>query len=175
MVEDPLGDYLAEEIAPMIEQHGFTVQSVFGDRMDVGFQYTVGLTERDWPELLVAGFYAPVGGAVLRMAVGRLREQEPRRLTAGMRFTVDLGEGKQVLGRLRRPDRRERVRYGLGVARAYYQRPVRWLMVGVEGWPCPSCTPADRSVKTCSCLFECGWNYCDRASREVTTEPKART
>ncbi len=47
-------DYLVG-VRSRIASYGFTVQAVEGDRLRCGFLYTVGLTERDEPELVVTG------------------------------------------------------------------------------------------------------------------------
>jgi hypothetical protein len=55
-----------------IAQHGWLVIGVFGDDEHLDFQFTVGLTERDLPELIVYGLDSEVGTHALNDVAQRL-------------------------------------------------------------------------------------------------------
>lgn len=56
-MRDKLAAYVADRVIPTIASAGFAVQGVFPTDDDDGpsFCYTVGLTARGWPELIVLG------------------------------------------------------------------------------------------------------------------------
>lgn len=60
----PYEVYLAL-VRSTIDQEGWFVQAVGGDRLHPPFAYTVGLTENGWPELLVSGLSQRLSGALL--------------------------------------------------------------------------------------------------------------
>lgn len=147
-----------------IENDGYLVEYVtYGNgaqKLQRGFQYTVGLTDRHWPELVLTGCYPPIGLQLLNGLIHEATraEQLPR---AGQRFTVQMGDGPATV-RLARRAPAEVADKPVGWARMYYQRKVDELAVRVQGWPCPSCTPCDRSVGRCTCAFDCRWVHCEK-------------
>jgi hypothetical protein len=48
-------DYVDDQVQPMIDRCGWAVQSVGGSRLHAPFSYTVGLTLRGLPELVITG------------------------------------------------------------------------------------------------------------------------
>ena len=58
---DDQGDALART-AEMVEQYGWAIEFVEGDRVHPPWAYTVGLTLRGLPELVVTGVEAPEAG-----------------------------------------------------------------------------------------------------------------
>jgi hypothetical protein len=67
MCDDPTmtkGDALAR-MAAMVEQYGWAIEFVEGDRVHPPWAYTVGLTLRGLPELLVTGVEAPEASDLL--------------------------------------------------------------------------------------------------------------
>jgi hypothetical protein len=67
MCDDPTltkADALAR-MAGLVEEYGWATQSVAGDRVHPPWAYTVGLTLRGQPELVVTGVRAPEAGDLL--------------------------------------------------------------------------------------------------------------
>jgi hypothetical protein len=67
MCDDPTmtkGDALAR-MASLVEEYGWAIQAVVGDRVHPPWAYTVGLTLRGLPELVVTGVRAPEARDVL--------------------------------------------------------------------------------------------------------------
>lgn len=58
-------DYLRQVVLPTIDQCGWLVQAVGGSRLYAPFAYTVGLTGRGLPELVVTGLRAEPAAALL--------------------------------------------------------------------------------------------------------------
>lgn len=85
-------DYLAEVRAKML-RHGWAVQYVESDR--VPFAYTVGLTRRTLPELLVTGV-SPQRAARL-LNVGAETAVRGDRLAPGMQITLRAGPLVEVV------------------------------------------------------------------------------
>ena len=46
-------DFLTEKVEPLITKHGFAVQVVGGDNQSLPFAYTVGLSAKKLPEMLL--------------------------------------------------------------------------------------------------------------------------
>ncbi len=64
-------DYLTEEVLPIIARCGWMVQAVEGSGPYAPFAYTVGLTARGLPELLVTGLQDTAAATILnRVAAG---------------------------------------------------------------------------------------------------------
>ncbi|MFB9908517.1 DUF4262 domain-containing protein [Allokutzneria oryzae] len=80
--DNPDGDYLAH-LRGIIDSHGWAVQGVEGDGVHPPWAYTVGLTPRGKPELVVTGM--PFQGAA-----GLLNVIAPETVQAGER--IELGE-----------------------------------------------------------------------------------
>ncbi|WEM34228.1 DUF4262 domain-containing protein [Xanthomonas phage X1] len=56
-----MNEMLAIELAVKIELNGYTMVGVFDpEDKDPGFVYTVGLTERGWPEVIMVGNIHPM-------------------------------------------------------------------------------------------------------------------
>ena len=85
-------DYLAEVRATMLE-HGWAVQFVEDDR--VPFAYTVGLTGRGLPELLVTGLPPQRAARLLNRVAQTAVGGDPP--TAGAQFTVRAGRRVEVV------------------------------------------------------------------------------
>ena len=85
-------DYLAEVRATMLE-HGWAVQFVEDDR--VPFAYTVGLTGRGLPELLVTGLPPQRAARLLNRVAQTAVGGDPP--TAGAQFTVRAGPLVEVV------------------------------------------------------------------------------
>lgn len=140
----------------------YVLQPVGGfsaEEMYRGFMYTIGLTGRGWPELVVSGFYHPVA-QVLLMELCEAVQAAGAVPRAGQKYTVPMGDAQVRVRLARRPPAEVRDK-PLGWAVRMYQRPVPGLAVRVQGWPCPKCTPCDKeTAAACTCAFECGWQYC---------------
>jgi hypothetical protein len=85
-------DYLAEIRATML-RHGWAVQYVESDR--VPFAYTVGLTRRGLPELLVTGVPPQRAGRLLN--IGAEAAVRGDRLVPGMQITLQAGPLVEVV------------------------------------------------------------------------------
>ncbi len=61
----------------LIKEHGFTLIGVFDpEEVDPNFVYSIGLTERGWPELIFIGDINPVYVEVILTDLIRLWEEE---------------------------------------------------------------------------------------------------
>lgn len=65
--------YLTEQVLPIIAEHGWMIQAVFGTATDhdAPFAYTVGLTAAGLPELVVSGLPYETSGSILNDAARR--------------------------------------------------------------------------------------------------------
>jgi hypothetical protein len=155
---------LQEEIrlAQVLAAGKYVVQPVGGfsaEEMHAGFMYTIGLTGRGWPELVVSGFYHPVAQALL-MALCDAVQAAGAVPRPGQQYTVPIGDDSAVLRLARRAPAEQRDK-PLGWANRVYHRQVPALAVRAAGWPCPRCTPCDKeTAAACTCRFECGWQFC---------------
>jgi hypothetical protein len=71
-----LADYADVVVQPMIDRFGWAVQSVERTGIHAPFSYTVGLTRRGLPELVITGRGAAASARVLNAAARRLQQQE---------------------------------------------------------------------------------------------------
>lgn len=83
--DNPGGDYLQQVVLPIIERAGWMVQYVEPERVRAPLAYTVGLTERGLPELVVTGL-PPQESAKLLNAVA----ESGQSLGEGQRVAVGL-------------------------------------------------------------------------------------
>lgn len=65
------GDYVDEVLQPVIDRCGWAVQGVAGSAVRAPFSYTVGLTLRGMPELVVTGKPLVEAGRILNGAAQR--------------------------------------------------------------------------------------------------------
>jgi hypothetical protein len=73
--EATFADYADDVVQPMIDRFGWAVQSVERTGMRAPFSYTVGLTRRDLPELVLTGQTPSSSAAVLNDAAQLLHER----------------------------------------------------------------------------------------------------
>jgi hypothetical protein len=78
-------DYYDQVIRPKIDEYGWFIQYVTGDRLSPSFAYTIGLTEHGCPELVVTGVSQQQAAALLNEGGVVLHR---RRLAHGQRVTV---------------------------------------------------------------------------------------
>lgn len=116
--------YLAT-VAAQIDEHGWMLQGVFGDKAEDAFTYTVGLTGRGLPELWLGTLSPQQAGGVLNAAAQRLVDGDLR-LEPG---EVDLGFS--VPFRLRGPCDADEAH--VGVARQMH--PLSVVSVWQVLWP----------------------------------------
>ncbi len=84
-------DYVDEVLQPMIDRFGWAIQAVGGSRVHAPFSYTVGLTRRGLPELVVTGKPPAEAAAVLNGLARRLRHAPlPGELVDGRFEVVEL-------------------------------------------------------------------------------------
>lgn len=57
------------DLTRMVETYGWAIRHVLGDASTAPFSYTVGLTARGWPELVITGLPADVADVFIRNAV----------------------------------------------------------------------------------------------------------
>lgn len=65
-------DHLTEVVLPTVARHGWMVQVVLGDRLRAPLAYTVGLTVRGLPELVVTGVDDQPAAALLNAVAAEL-------------------------------------------------------------------------------------------------------
>ena len=75
--EATFADYVDEVLQPMIDRFGWAVQAVGGSRVHAPFSYTVGLTRRGLPELMMTGKQAVEAAQVLNDCARRLTHDRP--------------------------------------------------------------------------------------------------
>lgn len=71
------GDYLTEEVRPLISKHGWLVQTVERGAAQPAFAYTVGLTEAGLPELVVTGLRERRSGQLLNFFARQMVRSGP--------------------------------------------------------------------------------------------------
>jgi hypothetical protein len=77
--EATFADYVDELVQPMIDRCGWAVQAVGGSRLHAPFSYTVGLTLRGLPELVVTGKTpADAAGMLNAVATYVIEQQVPQ-------------------------------------------------------------------------------------------------
>jgi hypothetical protein len=81
--ENPVADYMAEVVLPIIERDGWMVQAVGGVRYRAPFSYTAGFMDDDVPELIITGLKPNPAARVLNWIGPRPG------LYAGERLQVD--------------------------------------------------------------------------------------
>ena len=75
--EATFADYVEEVLQPMIDRFGWAVQAVGGSRVHAPFSYTVGLTARGLPELVVTGKQPVEAAAILNGFAGHVSRAVP--------------------------------------------------------------------------------------------------
>ncbi len=74
--DESMRDYQAQ-LSAVIKQYGWMVQGVFPTNpVDLGFAYTIGLTEAGLPELIISGIYDEHAKNLLNAAARKHAEQE---------------------------------------------------------------------------------------------------
>jgi hypothetical protein len=160
--EDALKEHIEREIQPMIAARGFAVQHIDSGDIRTGFCYTVGLTDRGYPELLVRGFH-PVMSLAMLYYLGEhlLKTYGPGEVQDRTRLVLPIGpDESDVPFWLLAPTPEQDENEGPGVAKAYYQRWVPHLRVKPAGWPCGRCTAHYDQRTRCTCKFACTWHAC---------------
>lgn len=97
------GDRVFDELAGLIESHGWAVRMVaplLGEE-GMAFAYTVGLTAMGHPEIVEQGLPNDVGQAFLNLVAEEVRKG--RRFEAGS-IVTDLSEGEKPVAFLRVDD-----------------------------------------------------------------------
>ena len=165
-----------QRIRESISKIGFSATHVFSPdgRSSSGFIYTIGLTEKNLPELRISQFHHLLAGEVIGQMAPQIIAEHGNRfataegaaacLAAGGGYDVDIQEDGQPPVRFgfRLPSVFDGDR-PLGAATAYYGRRVMHVEVTAEGWPCPRCAPLD-DQQPCTCTFSCWWNACGKLS-----------
>lgn len=120
--KEQLDRYL-DRVRALIREHGWIVQSVMPDtsRLEPGFSYTVGLADRQLPDLCVFGLPEAVAGEILNTVARRLVSGE--QIGAGQRLD-HVVEGFEVA--LCEVDAGEMGRFR--VARALYNAPPKRML-----------------------------------------------
>ncbi len=70
-------DYLADEVRPLIREHGWMVQTVDAGRLHAELAYTVGLTDAGLPELVLTGLPERRSGRLLNFLAGQMVRSGP--------------------------------------------------------------------------------------------------
>lgn len=146
-----------------IEESGFLMECTVAGSADEYMQhllmYTIGMSERRWPELVLTGMHPLVGATLLTRLGGQVQRAgvAPR---AGRRYTVPLDHGTARVHLVRRVPAEQRDK-PLAWAHRYYGRQVAELAVRVAGWPCRRCTPRVAGAE-CRCEFYCAWEQCGK-------------
>lgn len=158
------------EIRQELAKERFTVMNVLGATLPDSFQFTIGLTDWGLPELVVYALHPGAGVPLLTQAVKGVSALDGA-VRAGTRFGVPTVDGSEAIpARLRQPTEHERLHKHPGWAHEYYGRRVDWLMLEAEGWPCPACTPCDKTqLAACTCTFYCWWMYCKLYNGDAPT------
>lgn len=155
-------DHLEREVRPVMAAKGLAVQHISTGDMRTGFCYTIGLTDIDHPELLIAGFHPVMASMLVQYVAAHLRDNYlPGHVSEQMRLLLPLGpEGTDVAFWLLAPTPEQDRDEGPGMAKAYYQRWVPHLRVKPAGWPCNRCTAQYDERTRCTCKFACTWHAC---------------
>jgi hypothetical protein len=77
--EATFADYVDAVVQPVIDRCGWAVQSVGSTGLRAPLSYTVGLSRRGLPELVVTGLSVAASGAVLNAAARLLQHRDPPR------------------------------------------------------------------------------------------------
>ena len=79
-MSDPRDQAIAD-IRGLVDRHGWAVRHVLSDAASaqMSFSYSVGLTSRGWPELVITGLPAAVADAFIRNTVDAQAERGPFR------------------------------------------------------------------------------------------------
>lgn len=74
-------DQALVDITALVSRYGWAIRHVLSDTASgqASFSYTVGLTSRGWPELVITGLPAPVAETFIRNAVDAQAERGPFR------------------------------------------------------------------------------------------------
>ncbi len=64
-----------DEQDQLVQQHGYTVQGVFGTAEHPSFTYTIGLSRQQWPEIIVVGMNPRTAGVILNTLVVQCGER----------------------------------------------------------------------------------------------------
>lgn len=157
-----IADHVDQQIRPVVESRGFAVQQIDTGDARTSFCYTIGLTGRGYPELLVSGFHPVLAFTLLRMLGDRLlAEFEVGTVVDRTRLLLPLGpEGMPVAFWLLAPTPEQDRDEGPGLAKFYYQQWVPHLRVKAAGWPCDRCTAHYGERARCTCKFACTWHAC---------------
>jgi len=81
-------DYLDEVVQPIIDEHGWMIQFVSGERRRPPFAYTVGLTAGGYPELLAYGLSQQGAWRLLQSAATHLVMHQQQPYFPGQRLTI---------------------------------------------------------------------------------------
>jgi hypothetical protein len=98
MCDDPTmtkGDALGR-MAEMVEKYGWAIEAVGGDRVRPPWAYTVGLTLRGLPELVITGVRAPEAGDALNEWADEV-VHHGERLSAGQRLRCPHGTETEIV------------------------------------------------------------------------------
>jgi hypothetical protein len=68
---------IQQDIADKIAQHGFMVMAVGGSHTEPSFAYTIGLTERGHPELIVFGLSARYAHQIIHNVLVEMASEVP--------------------------------------------------------------------------------------------------
>lgn len=169
--------YLDQQVRPVVEELGFATQQITTNDHRQDFCYTIGLTDKGYPELLVQGFHPVISGAILQMVVAYIEANvAPEAVCASTRLMLPVGPDKaEVAFWLLAPTPEEDRDRGPGFAKAYYQRWVPHLVVKPAGWPCDRCTAEYDARTRCTCKFACSWHLCALQDGDVVLETAAAT
>jgi hypothetical protein len=83
-------DEIRDDLAETIARRGYEVVNVFGDAEIGGYSYTVGLTDRGLPELIMVGFQTSLMQGLLRDSVPKADNLRDGDVLTGV-ATVPLG------------------------------------------------------------------------------------
>lgn len=153
--------YLDTHIQPQVMANGYALQSVFGKTATDGFVYTVGLTARRLPEIILRYMYPDLAGILLAQLAQAVADTgwTPAQMTDGRTVTItaDLARDQDAAFSFQAHDQTDND-CTVGIAARFYGRRVPAVLAVTDGWPCPPCTGQPET--TCTCVFACWHKRC---------------